>query len=85
MADDIVEADDGAGNKYYVNQRTGQTGWSREELIGDPIQAVDDGAGNTYYVNSVTGATGWSREEVGGAAESLPDGVVSGCDPARGS
>ncbi|KAK7232453.1 hypothetical protein SO694_00032229 [Aureococcus anophagefferens] len=84
MADDIVEADDGAGNKYYVNQRTGQTGWSREELLGDPIQAVDDGAGNTYYVNSVTGATGWSREEVGGAAESLPDGVVSGYDESSG-
>ena len=84
MADDIVEADDGAGNKYYVNQRTGATGWSREELLGDPIQAVDDGAGNTYYVNSATGATGWSREEVGGAAESLPDGVVSGYDESSG-
>ncbi|KAH8093604.1 hypothetical protein JL720_4749 [Aureococcus anophagefferens] len=50
MADDIVEADDGAGNKYYVNQRTGQTGcntrtgatgWSVEE-VADPEPELGD-------------------------------------------
>lgn len=67
--DEIVGTHDTNGQTYWVDLRTNQTAWSREELSHAPlpdgiITNYDANSGCLYYIHLATGRTGWTLAEL---------------------